>query len=189
MDLPQQVDTLADAMTSEMANKPSDIHEHIPTLLRYARECDTIVEMGVRWIVSTWPLLAGRPKSLLSIDYIHPSKHGGNIALVEAAAEEIGVDFSFLEADTRKIDIEPCDFLFIDTQHVYEQLKEELRLHADKAKKYIGFHDTTSFEVNGEVKGSRGIWPAIEEFLADHSEWQIKERFTNNNGLTILERV
>jgi hypothetical protein len=34
-----------------------------------------------------------------------------------------------------------------------------------------------------------GLWPAIEEFLAEHSEWEIQQRFTNNNGLTILARV
>ena len=34
-----------------------------------------------------------------------------------------------------------------------------------------------------------GLWPAIEEFLAEHSEWEIEQRVTNNNGLTILVRV
>jgi hypothetical protein len=68
-------------------------------------------------------------------------------------------------------------------------LKEELRLHADKAKKYIVFHDTTLFENVNEGGGGRGLWPAIEEFLAEHSEWEIKERYTNNNGLTVLRRI
>jgi hypothetical protein len=35
----------------------------------------------------------------------------------------------------------------------------------------------------------KGLWPAVEEFLIDHPEWRLKERFTNNNGLTVLERV
>ena len=34
----------------------------------------------------------------------------------------------------------------------------------------------------------KGLWPAIEEFLTDNHEWYLKERFENNNGLTILER-
>jgi hypothetical protein len=29
----------------------------------------------------------------------------------------------------------------------------------------------------------------MDEFLAQHSEWRIKERYINNNGLTVLERV
>jgi hypothetical protein len=35
----------------------------------------------------------------------------------------------------------------------------------------------------------RGLWPAVEEFLALHPEWKLKERYTNNNGLTVLERI
>jgi len=36
---------------------------------------------------------------------------------------------------------------------------------------------------------TKGLWHAIEEFLVEHPEWKIKERFRNNNGLTILCRV
>ncbi len=86
-----------------------------------------------------------------------------------------------------KVGIEETDLLFIDTWHVYEQLKEELRLHGSKARKYIVLHDTTTFGENGEGEGRRGLWPAVEEFLAV-GEFQIKERFQNNNGLTILVR-
>lgn len=34
----------------------------------------------------------------------------------------------------------------------------------------------------------RGLWPAVEEFLAEHAEWQLEKRYTNNNGLTVLAR-
>jgi Methyltransferase domain len=34
-----------------------------------------------------------------------------------------------------------------------------------------------------------GLRPAVEEFLASHPEWRLRERFTNCNGLTVLERV
>ena len=33
-----------------------------------------------------------------------------------------------------------------------------------------------------------GLWPAIEEFLKNNPEWVLHERFTNNNGLTILKK-
>ena len=68
-------------------------------------------------------------------------------------------------------------------------------------------HDTTIDEIDGETiragwdahKQSRetgipvdeinkGLWPAIEEFLNTNEDWYIKERFTNNNGLTILAK-
>ena len=35
----------------------------------------------------------------------------------------------------------------------------------------------------------KGLWPAVEEFLIEHPEWKLKERYTHNNGLTILQRV
>ncbi len=34
----------------------------------------------------------------------------------------------------------------------------------------------------------KGLWPAIVEFVENNPEWYIKERFTNNNGLTILAK-
>jgi hypothetical protein len=39
-------------------------------------------------------------------------------------------------------------------------------------------------------EASRGMQPAIEEFLEGHKgEWRLLRRYTNNNGLTVLERV
>jgi hypothetical protein len=34
-----------------------------------------------------------------------------------------------------------------------------------------------------------GVWPAIEEFLNSNKEWILHERYTNNNGLTILKKL
>jgi hypothetical protein len=98
--------------------------------------------------------------------------------------------------------------LFIDTWHIYGQLKRELEYWHSSVKKYIIMHDTTVDADKGEsVRMScdihsqsvesgfpvdeitKGLWPAIEEFVASHSEWKIERRFTNNNGLTILARV
>jgi hypothetical protein len=42
---------------------------------------------------------------------------------------------------------------------------------------------------NMEVMRMRGLWPAVEEFLQENKNWSLKERFTHNNGLTILERT
>ena len=43
--------------------------------------------------------------------------------------------------------------------------------------------------IYGLVIDAQGLWPAVEEFLNEHSEWQLETRYTNNNGLTILKRV
>jgi hypothetical protein len=34
----------------------------------------------------------------------------------------------------------------------------------------------------------KGMWYGIQEFLANHPEWYIKDRFFNNNGLMVLAR-
>ena len=91
-------------------------------------------------------------------------------------------------ADTRKVEIAETDLMLVDSLHIYEQVKAELELHASKVKKYLVFHDTTTYADRGEFDG-RGIWPAIQEFLDSHPEWIMHERRTNNNGLTILKRV
>jgi hypothetical protein len=170
---------------------PSDINEHFPAIVKYGRECETITEMGVRWIVSTWGWLAALPKKLTSYDLKDPSNWGSNIQDVYDTAKYYNVDFKFEEANVLEIEIEETDLLFLDTFHTYEQVKAELKLHADKVKKYICFHDTTSFAVNGEDgKQGTGIWPAIEEFLEEKKdEWILKERYMNNNGFTIIERI
>ena len=167
---------------------PSDINEHLPTLKKYAEECDHITEMGVRWVVSTFAFIMGKPKKLISIDIDPIEKHGIQTIDLISLAKTAGVEFEFVLGDTTEIEIEETDFLFIDTLHTYTQLKKELALHPSKVKKYIGFHDTTTFAQVGEYK-EVGLWPAIEEFLNSNPEWVIAEKFENNNGLTILKRI
>jgi hypothetical protein len=170
----------------ELCKKRSDIWEHLPTLKKYSQECTEITEFGVRGGDSTWALLVGQPGKLTSYDIRDCTIQG-----LKELASENGTNFKFIVGDTLKIEIEETDLLFIDTLHNYTQLSQELKLHGNKAKKYIIMHDTTSFEWNGESyigKKERGIWPAISEFLEQNPHWSIKERFTNNNGLTIISR-
>lgn len=162
----------------------TDINEHLPTLSKLTSECEHVTEMGVCTGQSTRAFLK-HDVTYIGYDYvIQPG-----ITEYFQNAKDSGRNVTFHEADTRQITIEPTDLLFIDTLHRYDQLKEELKIHADKAKKYIVFHDTTLFETSDEGGGGRGLWPAIEEFLAEHFEWEIKERYTNNNGLTVLRRI
>jgi hypothetical protein len=172
----------------------SDIHEHLPILKKYAEECDIVVEMGVRSIVSTWAFLSAKPSKLISVDIVHPMDYinhdpdGCNLDLVKELADKNNIDFDFILGDTLKIDPIECDLLFIDTLHDYDQLKGELEIHSGSCRKYIILHDTTHFSSMGETPGKEGIWRAIEEFITSSKDWTIKERLVNNNGLTILEK-
>ncbi len=174
---------------------PSDIFQLLPLLKEYAEKCEHITEMGVRDPTSTYAFLAARPKKLVSYDIgRYPS-----VDQVESLVKEEGLDFKFILQDVLLADIEETDFLFIDTFHTKTQLERELALHSGKVRKYIGFHDSTSFEWVGENsyesvadKGTNcgvGIWPAIQEFLDTHPEWAIAFRTTINNGLTIIEKI
>jgi len=186
-------------LINDLYSTPSDINEHIPTLIKYGSECDHITEMGVRWVVSTWAFLGTSPKILKSYDMQDPSTWNVDIKDVYDTAEQYGIDFSFTQANVLDIEIEETDLLFLDTWHAYKQLKAELELHASKVKKYIVFHDTTSFatcdeksyESLGEewIGDQKGIWLAIEEFLYSNPEWKLIERFENNNGLTIIGKI
>lgn len=121
----------------ELSKKPSDINEHLPTLFELGKQCKHITEMGVRDVVSTWAFMMANPLKLIGID-IHKSKNVD-------AAKEAYPKWEFIEADTLKIDIEPTELLFIDTLHIYSQLKKELELHSKNVSKYIILHDTTTY--------------------------------------------
>lgn len=186
---------------NEIHSKPSDINEHIPVLIKYGQQCESITEMGVRGICSTWAWLACNPKDgLHSYDIHNPSKFGGDLQSVIDTAEAYKIKFQFTEASVLDIDIEPTDLLFLDTWHCYDQLKAELARHHKQVKKYIVFHDTTTYAHNnepttsehaftGNITEGKGLWNAIEEFIDKHkNEWVLIERFFNNNGLTIIKR-
>lgn len=165
---------------------PSDINEHLPTLKKYAEECEHITEMGVRWVVSTYALLMGNPKKMISYDI-----NGVDWLPISELVKDT-TNFEFRVANTLDLEIEDTDLLFIDTLHNYKQLSGELKLHGNKSRKYIIMHDTTLFEWIGESYEGKvdemGLWPAIEEFLNENPHWELFERYTNNNGLTILKR-
>lgn len=178
-------------LINNLHNTPSDINEHFPAILKYGSECDHITEMGVRGIVSTWGWLACAPKKLISYDIADPSHWGASIQDVYDTAKAYGIPFEFRLNDVLEIEIEETDLLFLDTAHLYTQVKAELALHSSKVRKYICFHDTTSYETKGEdgIEGN-GIWKAIEEFISNsNGEWVLHERFTNNNGFTIIKRI
>jgi hypothetical protein len=169
-----------------------DISEHLDTLKRYADECKTIVELGVNEGISTtaWALsLKENPvdRFVYCFDYIGPQTYLQPL-LEMCKVNNLNLEFTL--ADDLKIEIPECDLLFCDTLHEGQQLRQELKLHANKARKYIIFHDTESFRFHGVREGSEGLWPTVEDFLKENSDkWFLKEHYSNCNGLTILERI
>lgn len=172
---------------------PSDINQHMEALYGFSLKCSTITEMGVRGVVSTWAFLHSNPYRLTCYDI---GKHPNVDEALAMAAKE-GIDMYFHEKSVLDIEIEETDFLFIDTFHTATQLERELKLHAGKAKKYIGFHDTETYWLRGEpayegmgdVACGRGLKFALEPFLENNPEWKVVYKTSANNGLTIIERA
>ncbi len=174
---------------SKLVETPSDINEHLLTLKQYSDGCSHITEMGVREVVSTWALLASKPKKLVCIDI-----NLCDLSEISIAASEADVNLQFIQDSTvrNEFEIEETDFLFIDTWHVYTQLKKELSKHASKVKKYIAFHDTETYKFVNENKcysNPTGLKPAVDEFLENNTEWVMHKHYEHNNGLTIIKRV
>ena len=193
-------------------NTPSDIYEHLPTLKKYASECKSVIELGVRKCVSSWALALGllsnnSEKKVLYMNdinvcdtkYIENASASTNLKIITKWGNNLE-----LELD------EDVDLTFIDTWHVYGQLKRELAKFAPRTNKYIIMHDTTVDEWEGETKRNihkydvqkqsvesgipveeilKGLWPAIEEFLLENKNWSLDAKYLNNNGLTILRRI
>jgi beta-1,4-mannosyl-glycoprotein beta-1,4-N-acetylglucosaminyltransferase len=165
--------------------RPSDIQGHLNYLYRLASTVEHVTEFGTRSGQSTTAFLYARPKRLICYDL----DRSDMIATLERAASEGAVDFTFHQADVLEIEIEPTDLLFIDTWHVEQQMAEELRRHADKARRYLVLHDTETFGLRGETAGHAGIWPAIAAFVRENPQWRLLHHFAHSNGLTVLTRI
>jgi hypothetical protein len=178
---------------------PSDINEHLPTLLKYSNECSHITEMGVRWVSSTWALLLSNPNKIISYDIVKNEKINEVIEL----SHEYGINYTFIESDVLLCEIEQTELLFIDTLHTYNQLTMELNLHSEKVSKYIILHDTLSFGyidegvyedssdiVKIQTITKTGLMNAVNDFLLTEKgeNWIIHDIYENNNGLLVLKR-
>ena len=191
---------MAESQFQQLCNIDSDINLHLNTLRYYASQSKTIVEMGVRWVVSTWAFLEGHPKKLTSYDIVSPEewKRGDRMSPVEEYAKENNIDFKFILQDVLTVKLPKTDLLFIDTWHVYDQLIQELNMHSSQVNKWIILHDTETFGEKGEnssysireKKEYLGLKFAVNEFLQNNVDtWRLHEHYTFCNGLTILKRI
>ena len=199
-----------DSVCNPSSPKSIDIIEHLPTLYKYATECETIIECGVRGCVSSWAFVNGllnnnkKTKKILLNDV-----SSCDISELLKQTQYLPIDVSYQWVNNLNLNVESnYDMVFIDTWHVYGHLKRELNKFHSTTNKYIVMHDTTVDEIKGETlrlylnshqqsletgysidEIECGLKKAITEFLKEHPEWEIHEKFANNNGLTILKKV
>jgi predicted O-methyltransferase YrrM len=137
-----------------------DMVPHLETLSRYASECRSIVELGVRGGVSTWAFLDGLPIDgrLYSVD-INDCVVPGRVANDPR--------WTFIKSDDQADELwrilpDTADMVFIDTSHEYKHTQFEL-LHALLCKPFrIVCHDAH--------------WPGVEQAVTEFcliEDWAI----------------
>ena len=199
--------SILDLHFQERCATPSDINQHLVTLQAYAARCKTVVECGVRHITSSYAfataLKAERDNQLVMVD---PERSPDMDRFLSLCLAE-GVNATFYEESDLECPLVATELLFIDTWHVYGQLRRELARWQSSVSRYIIMHDTTVDEWEGETircgfdaerqseetgipveEIRKGLWPAVAEFLEEHPEWKVERRDQHNNGLTVLSR-
>ena len=161
---------------------PSNIHEHLPTLYKFASMCSSVAEFSDE-TYSSYGLLAGLAST--TVDEMKYTRVGrSDPASILAVALGSNIRSEWIQGDSATAVISPHDMLFINSWHVYGQLLRELCTNAKLIKKYIIMHNTTVDEKDGEsvrcgmdieaqVKRSgydeieirHGLGLAIKEFL------------------------
>jgi hypothetical protein len=196
----------------ELCNIPSDINEHLPTLYRYATNSEIILELGVKTCISSWAFAYGllnnnsnNKKLILN----NNNKCNINDLLYTCNNLTNNIDIKYKWINDLELNLNfNVDLTFINTWHVYGQLKLELEKFSKITNKYIILHNTTIDEIYGESLRSfmniseqvtksgfsinditMGLGKAISEFLQNNNNWVVEERYINNNGLTILKKV
>ncbi len=189
----------------------SDIMEHLITLYKYANESNSVFETGVRGCISSWAFLFGllnqnnNVKKKLLLNDIDECNIG---ELLNVSRYFNNIEVKYVWINNLELELnETYDITFIDTWHVYGQLKRELDKFKNITAKYIILHDTTIDAIDGEsirvgsnveeqsknsgipvYEITKGLWEAVLEFINNNQDWYIKEKYENNNGLTVLAR-
>ena len=190
--------------------QPSDMKDHVQDHAKLAKDCEIVMEIGVRGMVSTWGALWGLTQNgntirkYIGVDLNFPS--GKTWRKFEKVCQQSQIDCNFLQLNDMTLvasEIGPVDMLFIDALHTYAHVMYELTTFHGIVRKYIVLHDTShpwgedDEPYSGDYseyphwidRSKRGVYSAVLDFLENHStEWEIRMKKENNHGYTLLER-
>jgi hypothetical protein len=169
-----------DTLYERAATNQSDLHEHVPKLRELAEQCDVVVDMGMRAMISTVAMLAGQPKKLVSYT------SDKTVTALDRVKGDTELEIP-AGADSLTVDIPECDLLFIDTRHTGPQFLAELERHASKVRRWIVRHDTQIYGERGE-DGGPGLMAGLRKFLRANPEWSVVYHTNDNYGLTVISR-
>lgn len=196
----------------ERALKPSDINDHLLTLLAAAIETNPrlIVELGVRRGESTYALAKAAVQNdsyLVSVDIADCSQVCTGPKWHFVLRDDVAFAGEFDQWTKERGIPSEIDFLFIDTSHLYDHTVAELKSWLPLMKKggKVGLHDSNQHEWFARRDGTLcrgwkndGVIRAIKEclgvqfdenknFVGVTPEWLI-HHYPECNGLTLLTR-
>lgn len=172
------------------SNPDNSIHysvaEQLPILKSYTSKIDHVTEIGVNIGNSTRGFMAGRPKRMVGIDIKY---FGKDTQRIKDLASNNGIDYKYIVADSLSIEIEPTDLLFLDGNHSYDYVFQELVKHSLNVSKWIFLHDITAEGRMSPVGKPYAVLKATYAFLEINNKWKVKLKDERHAGLMILERI
>jgi hypothetical protein len=161
------------------------VRPHLDILSAYASQCRSVTEFGVGSGCVTVAFLLSGCKRVIGYDVVMTP----TALHVQHLAAQEGLRCKLICKNVLKVKIARTDLLFIDTDHWYGQLRDELQLHHRRVRKWILLHSTETFGLMNPFDGRPGMKAAMYEFMEEHPEWQIREHIQTGHGLTVLEKV
>lgn len=172
-------------------------HQHAPTLMLLCHG-KVVLELGMRFGMSTLGILKAKPLHLTSVDiekfetvdHITRLAYNAGISYTFLIGNDLDENIVALTTDANIVGNYRPDVTFFDTLHDYEQLKQELEIYAPLTQEYMVFHDIVSFGTHDESNpDGKGLLMALEEFMTTYDdEWEVATYYFNCNGLLILRR-
>lgn len=174
------------AIHCENKNSCYTVSAQLPILKDYASKVDHITEIGVAIGNSARGFLAGRPKRMVGIDI---KDWGKDTQRIKDLASNNGIDYKYIIANSLSIQIEPTDLLFLDGNHSYDHVLQELIQHSPNVSKWIFLHDINAEGQMSPVGKPYAVLKATNDFLKISNKWKIKLKDERQAGLMILERI
>lgn len=161
-----------------------DLNQHMPAM-RSAVEGGVVVEITNRQ-ESTVAFAAALPEELHSFQL----EVTAEVNLAYTCLQQLRKRVTHFRAGSAQIaEIPECDLLFIDSEHTFERLSDELSRFGNRCRRFIVMHDTTSFGLAGDLgQGKRGLRHAIADFLYRNGEWGVAVHTDVQHGMTVLAR-
>lgn len=189
---------LLDKQLLTEAGRQTDINQHLLTLYSLSVLSEKVVEFGVRGGSSSTALLAGQAARFrlgLVNGYIGYDINSKCAQVVERLVRQSSTTFParFVCGSTNTMpQIAPCDMLFIDTLHTGDQVEAEIIRHGACVRKFLVFHDTVTFGLQGEA-GGEGLLAGIARGLQYQQDagivWKLAADYQFNNGLRVYVRA